>query len=190
MRSLSIAVGGLVMVSSLALAQVDPKDPSGNTSANGSASTTDATFMKTLAQGGRAEVEAGKVASDKASDPAVKQFAQQMIRDHTKNNNELKTLAQTAGVTLPATTGRQMQAQQSKLESDNGASFDAAYIKDQVQDHQKTVQLLENEIQNGHDPAVRQFAQETLTVVSHHLDMAKQLESKLPTHVAAGGPSN
>jgi putative membrane protein len=187
MRFTSIALGGIVMVTSMALAQVDMKDPSTGSSAKGQPSATDSTFMKTLAQGGLAEVEAGKMATEKANDPAVKQFAQQMVEDHTKNNDELKALAQKSGVTLPTTTGHQLQSQQSKLENANGVTFDAAYVKDQVQDHQKTVQLLEQEIRSGHDPAVRQFAQETLPVVQHHLDMAKQLQSKLPKQVAAEG---
>lgn len=187
MRLTSIALGGIVMITSMALAQVDMKAPSTETSTKGQASATDTTFMKTLAQGGVAEVEAGKMATKKANDPAVKQFAQQMVEDHTKNNEELKALARKSGVTLPTTPGRQLQSQQSKLEDNNGVTFDSAYIKDQVQDHQKTVQLLEQEIQSGHDPAVRQFAQETLPVVQHHLDMAKQLQSKLPKQVAAEG---
>jgi putative membrane protein len=187
MRLTSIALGGIVMVTSMALAQVDMKDPSTDSSAKGQPSATDTTFMKTLAQGGLAEVEAGKMATEKANDPAVKQFAQQMVEDHTKNNDELKALAQKSGVTLPTTMSHQLQSQQSKLENANGVTFDSAYVKDQVQDHQKTVQLLEQEIHGGHDPAVRQFAQETLPVVQHHLDMAKQLQSKLPKQVAAEG---
>ena len=187
MRLTSILLGGVVMVTSMALAQVDMKDPSTDTNAKGQLSATDTTFMKNLARGGLAEVAAGKMATEKAKDPAVKQFAQQMVADHTKNNDELKALAQKSGVALPTSTGRQLQSQQSKLESDNGVTFDSAYVKDQVQDHQKTVQLLKQEIQSGHNPAVRQFAQETLPVVQHHLDMAKQLQSSLPKQVAAEG---
>lgn len=188
MKFPAVAIGGIVMVTSLALAQVDMKDPSTDSSADVQPSATDTAFMKSLAQGGLAEVQAGKTATEKANDPAVKQFGQQMIQDHTKNNNELATLAQKSAITLPTTAGPQLAAQQSKLEKASGVTFDSVYIKDQVQDHQKTVQLLEHEIHSGQDPAVRQFAQETLPVVRHHLDMAKELQSKLPKQVAAKGP--
>jgi putative membrane protein len=189
MKFLSLGVG-MLMVTAVALAQVDMKDPSSSTTSANSQqpSATDTKFMKTLAQGGMAEVEAGKLADEKASDPGVKQFAAQMVRDHTQNNEQLRALAKNSGVSLPTETAHQLAAQQSKLESDSGAAFDAAYIRDQVQDHQKTVQLLEHEIQNGQDPAVRQFAQQTLPVVSHHLAMAKELQGKLPSHVAQGSP--
>jgi putative membrane protein len=187
----AVAAVGLLMVTAVALAQVDMKDPSTNSSNGGDKtqpSATDRKFMKTLAEGGMAEVEAGKLATEKASDPGVKQFGEQMVKDHTQNNEQLRTLAKNSGVSLPTKTDQQLATQESRLESDTGASFDTAYIRDQVQDHQKTVQLLEHEIQDGHDPAVRQFARETLQVVNHHLAMAKELQSKLPSHVAEGSP--
>ena len=183
-----LAIGAIAMVTSIALAQVDMKDPSSDSSAKGQPSAADTGFMTSLAQGGLAEVQAGKTATEKATDPAVKQFGQQMIQDHTKNNDELATLAQKSGITLPTTAGPQLATQQSKLDKAGGATFDSVYMKDQVQDHQKTVQLLEHEIHSGQDPAVRKFAQETLPVVKHHLDMAKELQSKLPKQVAAESP--
>jgi putative membrane protein len=187
MKFLSFAVG-MLMVTAVAMAQQDMKDLSTNSTDKTQLSGTDTKFMKTLAEGGMAEVEVGKLASEKATDPGVKQFGEQMVKDHTQNNEQLRALAKSSGVALPTQTDHQLAAQQSKLEGDRGANFDTAYIRDQVQDHEKTVQLLEHEIHSGHDPAVRQFAQETLQVVNHHLEMAKELESKLPSHVAQGSP--
>jgi putative membrane protein len=187
MKLLALGVG-MLAITTVALAQVDMKDPGTTSSDKAQPSATDTKFMKTLAQGGMAEVAAGKLAGEKASDPAVKQFGEQMVKDHTQNDEQLRTLAKSSGVSLPTKTDQQLSAAQSKLESASGPAFDAAYIREQVQDHQKTVQLLEHEIQNGNDPAVRQFAQKTLPVVSHHLAMAKELESKLPSHVAEGSP--
>lgn len=181
MKSLSLAVSGMVLIASVALAQVDMKTP------NTGVSATDTTFMKHLAQGGMAEVDAGRLAGDKASDPAVKQFGEQMVKDHTQNNDQLKALAQETGVTLPTTVGHENAAEKTKLQAESGSAFDAAYVKGQVQDHQKTVQLLEHEIHHGQDPQVKKFAEDTLTVVNHHLSMAKQLERTLPKSVAERG---
>jgi putative membrane protein len=188
MKFPSITVGVIVIGSSMTWAQIEMTTPSGDTGRTQKTqlSTTDTSFIKTWAEGGMAEVDAGKLASEKGSDPGVKQFGEQMIKDHTKNNDELKMLAKSSGVALPSTLDSQHALEKKQLESENGASFDAAYVKRQVQDHQKTVQLLEHEIHSGQDPAVRHFAEETLPVVNHHLSMAKQLQAKLPNSVAQG----
>jgi putative membrane protein len=64
-------------------------------------SSADRDFIMKAADGGRAEVELGQLAVSKASNSDVKAFAQRMVDDHGKANNELMQLAQTKGVTLP-----------------------------------------------------------------------------------------
>lgn len=150
-------------------------------------SSTDATFMKKLAQGDLAEVDAGRLASERATNPGVKEFGEHMVKDHSKNSSELDALAKEHGVEVPSTIDKEHAAAKSKLDSATGASFDSEYIKAQVRDHEKTVQLLRHEIQDGQDPAVKEFAQKTLPVVEHHLSMAKDLEAKLPNPVAERG---
>src|SRR4051812_22006608 len=61
----------------------------------------DDTFVTKAAKGGMAEVELGKLASEKGTSDAVKQFGQRMVTDHGKANDELKSLAQSKNVTLP-----------------------------------------------------------------------------------------
>jgi len=147
--------------------------------AMGSAATADANFMKSLAMGGMAEVEAGRLATSKASDKEVKDFAEKMVSDHSKNNDQLKTLAKQKQVELPTTVDADHVAEKAKLEKQSGAEFDAQYMQGQVKDHQETVQLLQHEVDSGQDPAVKAFAQETLLVVQHHLKMAKELQGKV-----------
>src|SRR5215472_17404311 len=120
MKFLSLAVG-MLMVTTVALAQEDMKAPSTNSPSTNSTgktqpSATDTKFMKTLAERGMAEVEAGKLASEKASDPGVKQFGEQMVKDHTQNNEQLRALAKSRGVSLATATDHQLAAQESKLE--------------------------------------------------------------------------
>ena len=52
--------------------------------------TNDKKFVMDAAVGGMAEVELGKLAAEKATNPEVKQFGQRMVDDHTKANDELK----------------------------------------------------------------------------------------------------
>jgi putative membrane protein len=59
-----------------------------------------------------------------------------------------------------------------------GSAFDKKYLEGQLEDHQKSIQLLQHEINGGQDKELRQFATETLPVVTHHLEMVKQLQGK------------
>src|SRR5205807_9610068 len=70
----------------------------------------DQTFVMKAAQGGMAEVKLGQLAKDHASSNAVKQFGQQMVDDHGKANDELKSLASQKGITLPGDIDAKHQA--------------------------------------------------------------------------------
>src|SRR5215208_3996462 len=73
----------------------------GSTAANGTIAATDKTFVMEAAKGGMAEVELGRLATEKAANADVKQFGQRMVDDHSKANEQLKSLAAQKGVTLP-----------------------------------------------------------------------------------------
>ena len=61
----------------------------------------DTSFVKNAAKGNLSEVEMGKLAARKSTSPEVKEFANRMIRDHSKANRELSTLAAAKGVDVP-----------------------------------------------------------------------------------------
>src|SRR5580693_4028005 len=68
---------------------------------NGQSSPMDALFVKNALQGGIAEVQLGQLTLQKSSNDQVKQFAQRMIDDHTKLNEEMKPVADQLGVKAP-----------------------------------------------------------------------------------------
>ena len=137
--------------------------------------TDDKKFAKDAALGGLTEVELGKVAAQKATDPKVKEFAQKMVDDHTKANTELKQAASKSNIQIPDALDSKHQSRIDKLSKLSGQDFDKAYIKDQLKDHQTDVREFQQEAQNGSDPNVKTFASSTLPVLQHHLEMVKDL---------------
>src|SRR3954464_917284 len=75
----------------------------------------DKAFVMKAAEGGLAEVELGKLAADKASSNDVKQFGQMMVDDHSKANDQLKSVAQQKGITLPTDTDAKHKAEKDRL---------------------------------------------------------------------------
>ena len=178
----------LMTLTGLAVAQ-DNSSSSGNQSQasskssqqseNGSEfSDKDKLFMKKAAQGGLEEVELGQMVQQKAESQDVKDFAKRMVDDHTKANEELKSLAQKEGYTLPTTMSPNGQALKAKLEKLSGEQLDRAYMTHMVSDHTKDVAEFRSESQTGNDPDVKAWAGQTLSTLESHLQEAKQVAAK------------
>jgi putative membrane protein len=143
------------------------------------ANTADQLFMRQITLGGTQEVALAKLAQRRAQSPGVKEFAQRMAQDHGKANDLASGLAKANAVQPRGQPDMDHAVMRQQLEQLKGDAFDRAYIRGQVQEHQKTALLLEWEIGSGQDPRVRNFAIETLPTVMGHLEMAKRLLSQL-----------
>lgn len=151
-----------------------------STEANGNSQLApkDKKFMMKAAQGGIEEVELGKLVASKAQNNDVKQFAQRMVDDHSKANDELKSLAQQKGVTLPTDMNAKGRALKAKLEKLSGDQLDKEYMRNMVQDHTKDVHEFQTASESAKDPDLKAFASKTLPVLQSHLQNAKEVASK------------
>jgi putative membrane protein len=147
--------------------------------ANRVESSGDRDFATKAAQGGMAEVELGKLATQRAGNDKVKQFGQRMVDDHSKANNELKTVAGNKGVALPKKIDEEAAATKKRLSALKGADFDRAYMEDMVKDHQKDVAEFQMEANSGSDPDIKAFASKTLPTLQEHLKMAQDTLASL-----------
>lgn len=136
---------------------------------------TDRLFVLLVGAGGLGEVELARLAESKAAAPGVKQFAQRMVQDHGRGNAYLVELAGRAGVTVPNEPGPDEKATQQQLRTLQGPSFDLAYLRSQLVDHQKTVQLLEWEAGQGQNADLQRYAMTMLPDVMAHLASVQAL---------------
>lgn len=153
--------------------------------AEGRMSDNDTKAMKNLAEANLAEIEAGKLAADKAQNPQVKQFGQRMVKDHGQMLDELKKLAQQKGVELPGSAGMGDRAHTLTLRTKSGQDFDKAYMSDMVKDHEKDVKETGELAQQVGDPQLKSAIQKAHAKIQEHLTMARQIESS----ASAGGTS-
>ncbi len=151
-------------------------DPSKSAAASAPAaelSAGDKRFVEKAASGGLAEVQAAQLAQQKAQDQKVKDFAQQMITDHTAANQQLTTLAQQKGLTVATALDDKDQSGIDRLQKLDGKKFDRAYMKAQLHDHQEMLKLLQKEAKNSKDTDLKSFSEQTIPTVQKHLDMIK-----------------
>jgi len=136
-------------------------------------------FVDKLARDGQSEVEVGQLAQQKASSPAVKSFAQRLVSDHEKANQQLMSIAGKEGIAVPSTDKPENDPMRTKLEGLQGAEFDRAFVEAQIADHKKDIQYLEREEKEVKDPALASFIRQTLPVMESHLKMAEELQGQL-----------
>ena len=167
-------VAGAIVVSSAGTPLLAQRGQSGASAKPAASASKDAAFIRTAADDGMAEVDHGQLATQNASSADVKQFAQRMVEDHGKANDELKALAQSKGVTLPTETDKKHKNKMDKLSKMQGPDFDRAYMKDMVKDHKDDVEDFRKEARKAKDGDLQGWASKTLPVLEEHLAMARK----------------
>jgi putative membrane protein len=183
-------VGGAVLAWGGALGALPPpaSTPPPQTMSHGNGKSagvmSDHGFVKEAAIGGMAEVALGQLASTKATNEKVKAFAQRMVADHSKANDELKNLASSKNLTMPASVDAKHKATQDRLAKLSGVAFDLAYVSDMLADHRKDVAAFKHEATAATDTDVKQFAAKTLPTLEEHLKMIEDLSKEVGASAA------
>ena len=138
-------------------------------------STTDATFFDNASRSGIEEVTFSQLARQHAVRSSTRTFAVKMVDAHTPVNQQLTQLAATKSITPPTTMDDTHQTAYAALAKLHGRAFDRAYLNAQATDHAATLQVFQNEAQNGTDPDVKAFAARIAPQIQGHLDMVEKL---------------
>lgn len=136
-------------------------------------------FIEKAAVGGMFEVEAARLAEQKASDPQVKQLAAKMMEQHQQANNELKQIADARGVTLPTQLPSKEQRKIDDLAKQSGQKFDEEFLKTAGRkDHQQDIKDFEKARRDTKDPQLQAWIDKTLPALHTHLTEAQSLSGQ------------
>jgi putative membrane protein len=139
------------------------------------ATSSDHEFALKAASGGMSEVKLGQLASHKGTNPAVKEFGHRMVADHSKTNDELKSLASKENIHLPSGPSKADEAAYNRLSKLSGKQFDDAYATMMVSDHEHDIAEFRQESANGKNDSLESFAANTLPTLESHLEQAKEM---------------
>ncbi len=134
----------------------------------------DKKFAVCASEGNMIEVKLGELAQANASSAKVKELGNHMINDHAKANDELRSLAATKGIVLPATMNKKGQKMYDKLSKKQGLEFDKAYTKCMVKDHKSDIKKFKKEEKNGSDPELKAWASKTIPTLEQHEQMSEE----------------
>jgi putative membrane protein len=135
-------------------------------------------FVTKVAMTDMFEIEAAKLAQQRATSAAVKSFARQMTTDHTATSTKLKGIlaADAAAPALPTALDQEHLDKLAKLRTASANEFDDMYIDQQTEAHENALNLLRNYAQNGENAQVKAFAAETAPKVAQHLETVRTLD--------------
>lgn len=130
----------------------------------------DADFVAEAVAANYAEIKMAKLATQRSSNPEVKEIAAMLEADHTKVLNELKSLAQTKAITVPVEEEDEAKRKMERLSDEKGEDFDKKWLEQMEDAHEKSINKFEKRAEKGEDADIKAFASKTL----HHLRMHKE----------------
>ena len=148
----------------------------------------DRQFAQKAASDNEAELKFATLAEQKAQRDEVKEYAAMLVEDHTQAGDELKQIAQEAGLTLDTQVPPEVLKAREEMGTLSGAEFDQAFMEQMVSDHEKAVALYEKQAGEGQHEALKQFASSKVDTLRTHLDQARQIERQMGEQPVAGTP--
>jgi len=135
----------------------------------------DKAFLRQATRINLAGIEMGRLAQQHADNPAVRQFADRMLIDHSRADIDLRELASVNGVALPETVDDMDDAAEQHLSSLSGKQFDSEYISAVVTVLSRDITQFLQEKDSLVDPQVKTFAAKMITMLQNHLSEAQQI---------------
>lgn len=136
----------------------------------------DRKFIEHAAASGMFELQAAQLASTRASDKSVKDYAATLANHHGSANSELVQLANNMGLELPPAPKRAMRNEIEKLGKKTGADFDQEFVRNLgIKEHEKDIKSFQKAAKDVKDPQLKAWIDKTLPVLQQHLAAAQNL---------------
>jgi putative membrane protein len=190
LRWLLIALFVSASAQSLAQSNMPSSGKTGSESSNAKAGSdteegqpvlTEAQTLVKLHQANLMEMEAGGMAASRARSGKVRQYGEQLIKDHRQADNTVQAFAKRKGVDLdsaenaPPEPAGQARSGMDALRDLSGTEFDRGFLTAMVNDHDDTIRMVRNARSQTQDPEFRALLNKLLPVLQQHRDLAQRL---------------
>jgi putative membrane protein len=134
-----------------------------------------AAFVKEAANMNNAVIKAAQLASEKAQNSELKEYAQTLEKSHKKAQDKLEKIAQKHNVTLPTSLDKHCQEEITKLQGYSGAQFDKEFTKCAIQGHAMALHHLREASTQATDSDVKEYARDLVAEAKDHQEKARQV---------------
>lgn len=139
----------------------------------------DSEYLVDIAEVNLAEIEIGKLAQQKSTNPEVKKFGKMLVDEHTKSAGEVSALAKSKNFTLPTSLTEEGQEEYKKLNEKSGLDFDKKFADMMIDGHEKAIEELQKAIKDAKDQDIKLWASNNIAPLTAHLEHAKLLKQEL-----------
>lgn len=139
----------------------------------------DSDYLVAAAEVDMKEIELGKLAQQKSTNPDVQALGKMMVEQHTKASADTKALAAKKNISLPTALTEDGQDAYKDLNDKTGHDFDKAYTDKMVDGHEKTIKKMEKASEKAEDADIRMWAANMLPTLRTHLEHSKMTKEKV-----------
>lgn len=136
-------------------------------------------FIREVTADNMLEASLGQLAERKAENSEVRQFAQRMVADHNKLQNDWVSMSSSNGMNFKTGFGKNHRKKLDQLQKLSGSEFDRTYMTLMIQDHKDYVDYFRKEGRAAKSAAVRNLVSASLPTLEQHWAMAKQVGVKV-----------
>ncbi|MDX2185852.1 MAG: DUF4142 domain-containing protein [Opitutaceae bacterium] len=124
------------------------------------------------------EVALSRIAQERATNPEIKAFAAEMVREHQNVGNELQQFVQRRNIQFDQDDRADVRAEEKKWLDKRGDDFDKDYVKAMIDAHEDTIDVLERAAESK-DSELAAWGNKTLPSVRMHLKRAEALRKQI-----------
>ena len=132
-------------------------------------------FLRKAAETGDDDIRISTIATQRASRPDVKSFAERVIQHRRSENSELAALASQKGVELSSPTGPRLEKKWSDKDAED---FDEDYVDKMIDDYESAAKDYEKRATSD-DPEIAAHARKGLPALQEHLRLARDLKKSI-----------
>jgi putative membrane protein len=139
----------------------------------------DIKFIREETADNKLETDLAQLAQSRAQNSDVRRYAQRMISDNARLQNEWVNMAAASGLTINPSYGKKHRRKLEDLQKLSGKDFDRAYMTLMIQNHKDYLTAFRTDGKNARSTQVRNLVSNDLPVLEQHLSMAQQIGSKV-----------
>ncbi|MFG3441401.1 DUF4142 domain-containing protein [Nonomuraea sp. NPDC047897] len=135
----------------------------------------DRAWLRTIHQGGIAQIHVARLAQTRAKSAEVKALGDTLVTERAKMDGELLRNAQQFGVDLPGTLTEAHRKQAEALAQAPTARFDRRFVTEMLKSHKDAIAATRRQINRGSAPEVVTLAKTTLPSLRDHLQLLRKV---------------
>lgn len=136
-------------------------------------------FLSDIVTDGMVEEELGRLAAEKASSDGVRRLGKYLMEARSEVGKDAVELAARKGIDVPRDLNEGYRSMIADLAGARISDFDRECLRVMLDEHEKTVSRLMEDVEGMTDPEVRSFAERVFETVEEQFEVTRRVAGEL-----------